>query len=236
MLTIENVYAGYIQEIDILQGVSLKVDSLSVTLIIGPNGSGKSTLLKTIYGFIKPKIGKIYFNGEEITGLSPHTLSKKGIGYILQERSIFPYMTVEENLKVALYGVGKYHDEKALRDIYELFPALKERRHQLASTLSGGQQRMLEIARCLIIDPKLILIDEPSAGLAPKIVGEVYSYMSHMIKEREVTILLVDQNIKAGMSIANEIYIMNQGKISARLSASDKDRVEEIVKTWFKKR
>jgi branched-chain amino acid transport system ATP-binding protein len=145
-------------------------------------------------------------------------------------------MTVEENLKVALYGVGKYHDEKALRDIYELFPALKERRHQLASTLSGGQQRMLEIARCLIIDPKLILIDEPSAGLAPKIVGEVYSYMSHMIKEREVTILLVDQNIKAGMSIANEIYIMNQGKISARLSASDKDRVEEIVKTWFKKR
>jgi len=235
MLVIDNVYSGYTQEVDILQGVSLKVESLSVTLVIGPNGSGKSTLLKTIYGFLKPKRGKISFDGEDITGLPPHILAKKGIGYILQERSVFPYMTVEENLRVALYGMGKYRDEKALRDIYELFPILREKRHQLAATLSGGQQRMLEIARCLIINPKLILVDEPSTGLAPKIVGEVYGYMKQLIRERDVTILLVDQNIKAGLSIADDVYVLEQGKIRTRLSGKDRDKIEDIIKSWFRK-
>lgn len=236
MLVVDNVYAGYTQEVDILQGVFLRVESLSVTLIIGPNGSGKSTLLKTIYGFLKPKRGKIFFEGKDITGQPPHILSKKGLGYILQERSIFPYMTVEENLKVALYGMGKYRDEKVLKDIYELFPILKEKRHQLAVTLSGGQQRMLEIARCLIMDPKVILVDEPSAGLAPRIVGEIYGYMKQLIKERDVTILLVDQNIRAGISIADNIYVMDQGKIRTSLSVEESGKIEEIIKTWFRRK
>lgn len=214
MLRVEDISVGYFEDILVLRNLSMEVDKGSLTVIIGPNGAGKSTLLKTIFGFLKPTNGKIVFNGREITGLPPWKIKAMGISYVPQEISAFPQLTVEENLKVGLWLFKR--DKKFLKErieeIYELFPNLGRKRNVKASFLSGGEMRMLDIARSMVSDPVLILVDEPSAGLAPKLTEEVYQKLIE-IKEEGKTILLVDQNVRKAIKIAEYVYMVENGII-----------------------
>lgn len=234
-IRVENVYAGYTEYVDIIVGVSVEAKKSKVTSIIGPNGCGKTTLLKTIYGFLKPRDGKIFLGNEEVTGLPPYKFLKKGVAYLLQQRSIFPYLTVEANLEMGAYGkyTNKHNVREALEEVYGLFPILKEKRKSLALTLSGGQQRMLEVARCLAAHPNLILLDEPSAGLAPKVVKELYETLT-VLKEKELTVLLIDQQVRAATSISDYVYVMEQGEVKFGAPTEEFEReLKPLIKSWF---
>ena len=176
ILAVDDLHAGYQGGVDILQGLSLEVKRLSFTLVIGPNGAGKSTLLKTLFGFLKPHRGTIRFRGAEIAGEAPHRIKSLGIGYVPQEINTFPNLTVEENLRMAAWTLrrDKARLKAQLGKVYELFPILAERRRNRAGDLSGGQGRMLSVAREMMTEPALMLVDEPTAGLAPSLVGQVY--------------------------------------------------------------
>lgn len=169
MLEVNGVYAGYYRDINILQGVDIIAQEAKLTSIIGTNGVGKSTLLKTIYGFLKPNKGTIRWHEQDITGADPYRMPKMGLTYIPQRRNVFPEMTVEENMQLGAWTFRgeKERIRKRLEENYDRFPILRERRKQKAGNFSGGQQRMVELGRAMMIDPKLMLVDEPTAGLAP---------------------------------------------------------------------
>ncbi|HID04316.1 MAG TPA: ATP-binding cassette domain-containing protein, partial [Aigarchaeota archaeon] len=175
-LIVDNIQSGYTSDINVLRGVSLKVEDGEVTVVLGPNGSGKSTLLKTIYGYLKPTRGRIMLDDTDITGRKPYEMLKLGIAYVSQEKGIFSKLTVEENLKTGLwiYRRDKNMIHEKLNEIYERFPLLESRRREKATFLSGGQQRMLQIAKALLANPRYILMDEPSTGLSPVAVEEVF--------------------------------------------------------------
>ena len=201
LLDVKNVTAGYQVGIDILNDISLEVQPESVTIIIGPNGAGKSTLLKTIYGFLTPREGGIKFNGTEITRSSPYEVKYAGLSYIPQEFNIFPQMTVEENLMMGawIFKQDKARLEKQLQHVYGIFPALDKFKRSKATTLSGGQLRMLSIAKEVMTSPQLMLVDEPSAGLAPKIAAEAYDFLMHTKESLNAAILLVDHNMETAL-------------------------------------
>jgi branched-chain amino acid transport system ATP-binding protein len=205
--------AGYEPDMPIIKSVTLAVDEGSFVSLIGPNGAGKSTLLKTVYGFLKPQVGKILYAGRDVTGWEPHDAKKAGIAYIPQELSHFPELSVEENLKL---GYWVRRRENGLRQrlawVYELFPNLMRKRSAKASTLSGGEAKMLDIGRGLMIKPRLLLVDEPSIGLSPAMAGEVY-YILRKIKQEGITVLLVDQNIKRALEISDYTYVLDMGEI-----------------------
>lgn len=209
ILEVENLSAGY-GRLRVLQDICMKVEQSEITCIIGPNGSGKSTLLKTIFGLTKIYEGKIVFEGQNISRLRPDTLIKKGISYVLQGRSVFPSLTVLENLALGTY-VTK--DTERTPEILRRFPRLQERRNQKAGTLSGGEQRMLELARAMLLNPKLILVDEPSLGLAPKISKMVYDRLVQMTEEG-ITVLLVEQNVRKALDISKTVYVIELGHIA----------------------
>lgn len=217
ILAVDEVYAGYQSGIDILQGLSLAVRPRSLTLVIGPNGAGKSTLLRAVFGFLKPHAGSIRFQGAPISALDPFEVKARGIGYVPQEINTFPYLTVEENLRMG--GWIFRHDKARLRRqierVYEIFPALPERRRARAGALSGGQGRMLSIAREMMTEPALMLVDEPTAGLAPNLVEQVYALLLTARRTIGSTILLVDQNIEQAVPHADRIYMINLGRIKA---------------------
>ena len=230
-LKVEDVTAGYFKWLDILHDVNVVSEKSKITAVIGPNGAGKSTLLKTVFGFLKPKQGKIIFEGEDITGSDPYTLVKKGIGYIPQRRSVFPFMTVTENLEMGAWTLDKIGGE--IDEVFERFPRLEERKDVLAGSLSGGEQRMLEIGRALIINPKLLLIDEPSAGLAPIIANEIYEKVKDLIKEG-ITIMLVDQNIRQAIELSDHIYVLELGRntVDGTREKLDKE-IKDIIRDWL---
>jgi len=185
MLSMENVTAGYVEEIDVLNDVSLEVKQGTITGIIGANGAGKSTVLKTIFGFLHPRFGKIVFQGQEIQNCQPYQLKQMGISYMLQEYSTFPQLSVQDNL---LLGAWTFRNDKILvskrlQEIYEFFPVLSERRAEKATYLSGGYLRMLSVGKEIMSKPKLLMIDEPSVGLAPKIVTEIYSLLKKISQQ-----------------------------------------------------
>jgi ABC-type branched-subunit amino acid transport system ATPase component len=215
LLQADSLIAGYQEGIDILNEISISVQPESVTIIIGPNGAGKSTLLKAIYGFLKPRQGKIYFNGSEITHNSPHEIKQLGLSYIPQEFNVFPHMSVEENLLMGAWIFRK--DRSRVRQqmdyVYGLFPALYTFRKSKANTLSGGQQRMLSIAKEIMTSPRLILVDEPSSGLSPKIAAEVYDLLMSTRQNLSAAILLVDHNMEAALELADYIYVVDMGKV-----------------------
>ncbi len=212
MLEVENVSAGY-GLVQILWDVSFKIKEKEIVSIIGPNGAGKTTLVKTITGLVSPKSGAISFKGEHIEKLPPYEIVKKGISMIPEGRAIFPKMTVDENLRLGGYIVpdkSKIKDSK--EKVHQIFPVLKKKEKLLAQNLSGGEQQMLVIGRSLMSNPSLLILDEPSLGLAPIIVEKVLDTLSK-INEDGVTILLVEQNIRDSLTIANRGYVLEEGKI-----------------------
>jgi branched-chain amino acid transport system ATP-binding protein len=234
-LEAKGIVAGYTREVPILKDVDVVAKDGLVTVIIGPNGAGKSTLLRTIYGYLQPSAGDVLHGGRSIKGLAPAAMLREGIAYLLQGHSVFPAMTVEENLELGgwILKGDRAALGRAFEEVYARFPELKERRRQPAGALSGGQQRMLEIARLTMTGPKTLLLDEPSVGLMPKLVDVVYEEIAKL-KQAGFTILVVDQNVKKSIEIADYVYVLNLGENSHHGPQQDFEaRLEDIIREWL---
>jgi ABC-type branched-subunit amino acid transport system ATPase component len=214
LLQLDGVVAGYAAEIDILNDLKLTVAPGSITGVIGPNGAGKSTLLKTVFGFLHPRRGRIAFDGQEIGALAPHAVKRLGIGYVPQGTNIFPQLTVHENLQLGawLFRRDAARVARMLASAYAAFPRLQEKRGLRATALSGGEAKMLSIAKEMVTEPRLLLVDEPSAGLSPKIAEQVYAQLL-AARGRGLTILLVDQNIAKAVEVSDYLYLLEMGQV-----------------------
>jgi ABC-type branched-subunit amino acid transport system ATPase component len=214
LLELDGIVAGYVEGIDILNGLRLHVEPGTITGIIGPNGAGKSTVLKTIFGFLRPRQGRITFAGRELQGLPPHAIKRLGIGYAPQGTNIFPQLTVHENLQLGAWVLRRQRARVTglLARAYADFPRLQEKRRWRATSLSGGEAKMLSLAREQVTDPTLLLVDEPSAGLAPRIAQQAYVQLLHA-RARGVTVLLVDQNISKAVEISDYLYMLEMGQV-----------------------
>ena len=210
VLECNGVAAGYVKGLNILQGVDLVVKEKEIVSIIGPNGAGKSTLLKAIMGLINVSGGRFYINGLEKTNLATHKIVKEGDGYVPQVANVFPSLTIEENLEIGSWSINK-NQKESIKQVYENFPLLKDRKKDKAGNLSGGQRQILALGRALITKPSLLLLDEPSAGLSPVAINEVFSIVND-INESGVSILLVEQNAKRALSFSNRGYVLDQGR------------------------
>ncbi len=232
MLFVKDLESGY-GEMQVLWGVNLEVSKKSITTVVGPNGAGKTTTLKTIFGIIKPWKGVIEFDGNDVTNVPPHRKVEIGMTMVLEGRHLFPNMTVEENLTLGAYTKrGEESMTETLELVYSLFPILKERSKQKAGTLSGGEQQMLAIARALMTNPELILMDEPSQGLAPKLVGELFETIAKL-RDEGLTILLVEQNVFASLEISDYVYVLNEGMIVYQGTAEEVKESEEVKKAYL---
>jgi len=209
ILATEDVVAGYLPEVDILNGVSLRVDQGEIVTMIGPNGAGKSTLVKTIFGLLTPRSGRILFRGEEISGVKPHTLCRLGLSYVPQLDNVFLSLTAEENLEMG--SIDRARTSEQIERMYELFPRLGERRTQTAGTMSGGERQMVAMARALMPEPQVLLLDEPSAGLAPAFVEAIFEKVED-INRAGVTIVMVEQNARRALGMSNRGYVLDLGK------------------------
>jgi len=210
VLECNGIAAGYVKGLNILQGVDLVVKEKEIVSIIGPNGAGKSTLLKAIMGLINVSGGRFYINGLEKTNLATHKIVKEGVGYVPQVANVFPSLTIEENLEIGSWSINK-NQKESIKQVYENFPLLKDRKKDKAGNLSGGQRQILALGRALITKPSLLLLDEPSAGLSPVAINEVFSIVND-INESGVSILLVEQNAKRALSFSNRGYVLDQGR------------------------
>ncbi len=209
VLEARNLTSGY-GETDILYDVSIKLDEKEIVSIIGPNGAGKSTLLKTIFGILRPRQGAVELQDEEITGLSPDRIVRKGMSYVPQVDNVFPSLTIQENLEMgAFVRTDDYRDR--LQEMYDLFPLLKDRRNQRVGSLSGGQRQMVAMGRALMLDPKVLLLDEPSASLAPLLVEMIFEKIVD-INKTGVAIVVVEQNARETLKISNRGYVLAMGR------------------------
>ena len=216
MLKISNVETFY-GKIQALRGVDLDVNDGEIVSLIGSNGAGKSTLLMTISGVNKAKRGKIVFNGENIENKQPHKIVDMGICQVPEGRRIFSRLTVEENLRLGAHANEKgKHFENDIKEVYDLFPVLSDRKTQRGGTLSGGEQQMLAIGRALMSKPKVLLLDEPSLGIAPKLVNQIFVSIKNINKEKNVTIFLVEQNAKKALELADRAYVLVNGKVTIK--------------------
>jgi ABC-type branched-subunit amino acid transport system ATPase component len=228
-LRMEGVVSGY-GSMEVLHGVSLEVQEGQIVTLLGPNGSGKTTLLRTIFGVVSPWKGKIYYKDEEINGLSPENMARRGMCYVPQEENIFPSLTVQENLEM---GAFIRNDDWAPRveEIYEMFPDLTDRRKSRAGELSGGMRQMLAIGRALMLNPQLLLLDEPSTGIAPFLVDAIFENITRL-NEQGVTVFLVEQNAQA-LKCAENAYILEGGEKKAEGSAQELMADEEIGRLYL---
>ena len=236
LLNLVDVTAGYAQDIDVLRDVSLTVHAGEVSGLIGLNGAGKSTVIRTICGFLPPKSGRIEYRGESINGIDPHRLIDRDICCIPQESSLFPYLTVEENLRLPLQGrARKFATAPAQRfdEMLEIFPALAARRRAQAGDLSGGQQKQLEFAKAWLQRPKLCLIDEPSIGLSPILAEEVFTWIERFAKSG-MGILLIDHNVRRVVKMSDRIHVLSLGRITAAGGREDfEGDLHEQVRQWL---
>jgi neutral amino acid transport system ATP-binding protein len=208
LLSTDGVVAGYVPEVDILNGVSIRVQEGEVVTVIGPNGAGKSTLIKTVFGLLRPRRGRIFFRGQEIGGEKPHAITRKGLSYVPQLDNVFPSLTVEENLEIGSLDRSKAQDR--IEQMYTLFPRLGERRRQVVGTMSGGERQLAAMARALMTDPTLLLLDEPSAGLAPAFVDAIFAKVEE-INRTGVTIVMVEQNARRALGMSDRGYVLDVG-------------------------
>ena len=213
-LDARKLVAGYLPGIDILRGVSVEAMRGQVRCVLGPNGTGKSTLLKVLFGFLPPREGEIRVDGAPVPSAAPHEMGRHGVTYLPQRPSIFPHLAVEVNLRLGVWTHrgDRHRVEELVQRAYAQFPVLRERRKQAAGTLSGGQQRQLEIARSLMLDPVLFLIDEPTAGVEPRVAVLIYDLIKSLAKQGKA-VLLVDQTIKRALDIADYVYVMRTGTV-----------------------
>ena len=214
VLEIQNLYVGYYRDLNILQDITIKVRKNKITAILGANGVGKSTALKAVFGFLRPNAGDVLLDGESILNVPAHQRILKGMAYIPQQPGVFKDMTVEENLELGGWTFRK--NKKLVREKieanYERFPVLKEKRKQITGELSGGQQRMVEISRTLMVEPKVLLIDEPTAGLSKMLAAEVYEMLSMLTTQHNLSILIVDQEIRQALKISDYVYVLELGR------------------------
>ena len=231
-LRVERISTAY-DRADVLQDVSIEVQPGSITCLLGSNGSGKTTLIRSILGLTPPHSGRIMFELRDITGLPTHQVIAAGVACIPEGRRVFPKLTVEENLKVGGYQErSEAIVQRRLAEAYELFPQLKERRGQLAGTMSGGEQAMVSIGRGLMNAPKLLLVDEPSLGLSPIYVKQNFAIIQR-IRERGVTVFLVEQNARQTLAIADYGYVLAKGQVVAAGSPAELGRAREVHEAYF---
>jgi branched-chain amino acid transport system ATP-binding protein len=234
-LAARDLVAGYLPGINILRGVSVEALRGQVRCVLGPNGTGKSTLLKVLFGFLPAREGEIAFDGKPALGIPAHEMGRHGVVYLPQRPSVFPHLSVEVNLRL---GAWRYKGERGrvedlVRKACERFPVLLERRKQAAGTLSGGQQRQLEMARSLMHDPVLFLIDEPTAGIEPRVAGMIYEMIKDLAAQGKA-VLLVDQNIKRALEIADYVYVMRTGTVLSEGSREEfGGDTEALVARWL---
>lgn len=235
-LKVEKLRAGYVTDIDILNGVTVEARSGQLTTVIGANGVGKSTLLKCIVGQIRPHSGSISYERRDITGIAGNQLVRLGIAYIAQRRNIFPHLSVRENLEMGAWIMRRDRARvvAAIERALEAAPILREFRGRRAGDLSGGQQRLLEIQRALITDPKLLLVDEPTVGLDPKITSVIYDHLRRLCTEEGRSILMVDQNVLAGTDVADYIYVLELGANKIEGAKADFDaKYRDSIAEWL---
>jgi ABC-type branched-subunit amino acid transport system ATPase component len=230
------VTAGYAQDIDVLRDISLRVEAGQITGLIGLNGAGKSTLVKTICGFLPPKSGSVTYEGRDISGVAPHRLIDLGICCIPQESSLFPYLSVQDNLLLPLLGRPKQFAKdmrSRLDEVFELFPVLRDKRSDAAGSLSGGQQKQVEFAKAWLQQPRLCLIDEPSIGLSPKISEEVFVWIEKFAQSR-MGILLIDHNVRRVVRMSDRICVLSLGRITAEGTPADfEGDLHQQVQQWL---
>jgi ABC-type branched-subunit amino acid transport system ATPase component len=208
LLHAQGVVAGYVPEADVLNGVSVHVDEGEIVTIVGPNGAGKSTLIKTVFGLLLPRSGSIVFRDEEITGRKPHDITRLGLSYVPQLDNVFPTLTVDENLEMG--SLDRSTTRARIDRMYELFPRLGERPRQAVGTMSGGERQMVAMARALMPDPQLLLLDEPSAGLAPAFVDAIFEKVAE-VNHSGVTIVMVEQNARRALAMSHRGYVLDLG-------------------------
>ena len=209
LLVAEDLVAGYVAEVDILDGASLEVREGQIATVVGPNGAGKSTLIKTIFGLVRPRRGRVTLRGEELTGLEPHAITRRGMSYVPQLDNVFPSLSVEENLEIG--SLDRSTTKERMETMYGLFPRLGERRGQAAGTMSGGERQMLAMARALMPGPDVLLLDEPSAGLAPAFVEQIFEQVAE-INRSGVTVVMVEQNARRALAMSDRGYVLDLGR------------------------
>ena len=238
-IEVKQLRAAYDRGVEILRGVDMSAAEGRISLIIGPNGAGKSTLLKTIAGMVPVTGGEILYRGEDVVGESTEALLRRGMGFVPQESSVFREMTVRENLQLGGWSRRKEKQwlEERIEVVCELFPVLAERVRDYAGELSGGQQKLLEIARTLICDPSVLLLDEPTAPLAPGMARLVYEEIARLNAELGITILLVDQNVRQGLDVSHDVYVLFMGQNDVSGPAPEiAERLDSIVAGWMNRR
>lgn len=234
-LEVRDLVVGYERDIDILQGVSISVPPGGFTGMIGLNGAGKTTLTKAIYGFLRPRRGGVYLHGEDITSLQPHELLARGVWYMPQESGLFPFLSVDDNLRIPLRQLALEADERERRvaDVLERFPDLGWWRRKNAGDLSGGQRTMLECAKTSAVRPEVLIVDEPSVGLAPKVALQAYEHIVDFHKNG-TSVFLIDHNVRKVIELAEYIYVMNMGRIASEgPQSSFAGELKAQVQTWL---
>ncbi|MBA1340745.1 MAG: putative branched-chain amino acid transport ATP-binding protein LivG [ANME-2 cluster archaeon] len=229
ILRVEGVVSGY-TDIDILNGVSIHIEKGEIVSIIGPNGAGKSTLLKTIIGMLKPRSGSILFEGQDIAGMNTHNIVAKGMGFVPQEKNTFPSLTVMENLEMGAFLKDEMGD--VLDEVFDIFPVLRDKKHQRATTLSGGEIKMLAMGRAMMPEPQVLLLDEPTAGLSPKLREVVFEKIMD-INGTGTTILMVEQNAKKALSVSHRGYVLEMGENRFEGEGSTLLEDENILKLYL---
>ena len=229
MLEVDSVHSYY-GDSHVLHGVSLTVKEGEVVSLLGRNGAGKTTTVLSIMGYLAPRPGRIVYNGCEIGGMPPHRIARMGFGFVPQERGIFPSLTVKENLTVA--ARCDKHSRWNLQEIYKILPRLQERERNLGFQLSGGEQQMLSIARALMLNPSLLLLDEPSEGLAPLIVQEIMRLLA-TLKTHGLAILLVEQNLRVALDVGDRHYILSKGEVCFTGTSAELEHNDHVLKTYL---
>ncbi len=230
-LRVQGLRSGY-GKVPILQGVDLQIAGGEVVAVVGPNGAGKSTLLKTICGLIKPYSGQILFDGRDLAGRPSYRIARAGISYVPEGGRLFPNMSVRENLLMGAFATPENLKTSLVEEIYALFPVLAERGRQYAATLSGGEKQMLAISRGLVSSPQLLMLDEPSLGIAPKLVEEIYERL-HSLKKKGLTVLLVEQNTNFALELADRAYVLENGRIVLEGSGQEVAENPEIKRHFL---